>query len=145
MRLLLLIPALLYLVLLVINLQIFTATTQINFFWIWNFQIPVVIFISLFFIVYILLIWVGFNLSNYFSKYKNERLEKEVSDLKGKLLDKQGDLLQNIETNMRHILIEFKDESNKKIELYKKETEKVVSNMGYDFSSLKDKVEKIGK
>ena len=108
----------------------------------WRFEIPVVIFISLFFILYIILIWLGFNFSNYFSKYKNERLEKENADLKGKLLDKQGELIKNIESNMRQVLIEFKDESNKKIELYKKETEKIVSNMVYEFSNLKEKIEK---
>jgi len=43
---------------------------------------------------------------------------------------------------MRQVLIEFKDESNKKIELYKKETEKIVSNMVYEFSNLKEKIEK---
>lgn len=142
MKLLLLIPALLYLFLLLINLQIFSSSTQINFFWLASFQIPVVIFISLFFILYIVLIWLGFNLSNYFSKYKNERLEKENADLKGKLLDKQGELIKNIEANTRQVLLDFKDESNKKIELYKKETEKIVSNLTYEFSNLKEKIDK---
>jgi len=61
MRLLLLIPALAFLLLLLINLSIFSASTEINFFWITTFQLPVVIFTTIFFVLYILLIWLGFN------------------------------------------------------------------------------------
>jgi hypothetical protein len=97
MRLLLFIPALIYLALLVINLDIFKTTTEINFFWLTAFNIPVVIFVSIFFILYILLLWVGFNFSNLFTNMKTKKLEKEVFDLKSKLLNKQGELIKNIE------------------------------------------------
>jgi hypothetical protein len=89
MKVLLLIPALAYLALIMINLQIFQQNTEINFFWLASFDIPVVIFVSIFFILYIILIWFGFNISNFFTGYKNKKLEKEVIDLKGKLLNKQ--------------------------------------------------------
>lgn len=145
MKTLLLIPALAYLALIILNLDIFKASTEINFFWLYSFQIPVVIFISIFFILYILLIWFGFNISNYFTGYKNKKLEKEVIDLKGKLLNKQGDLIKNIEDHFEAILGKFKTEADKKLEAYKKENEKVVSNMKYDFDAIKTKIDKIGK
>jgi len=88
------------------------------------------------------LIWIGFNFSSYFSKYKNERLEKEVADLKGKLLDRQGELIKEIENNMRGVLEDFKVEGNKKLELYKKENEKTINNLSYEISNLKDKIGK---
>jgi hypothetical protein len=97
MRLLFFIPALIYLALLVINLGIFKTATEINFFWLTSFNIPVVIFVSIFFILYILLLWIGFNFSNLFTDMKTKKLEKEVFDLKSKLLNKQGDLIKNIE------------------------------------------------
>jgi hypothetical protein len=145
MRLLLFIPAIIYLVLLIINLDIFKTTTEINFFWLTSFNIPVVIFVSIFFILYILLLWVGFNFSNIFTNIKTKKLEKEVFDLKSKLLNKQGDLIKNIEDKFEKKLCEFKDEADKKLELTKKETEKVVSNMSYDFKDIQDKLGKISK
>jgi hypothetical protein len=145
MRLLLFIPALVYLALLVINLDIFKTTTEINFFWLMSFNIPVVIFVSIFFILYILLLWVGFNFSNLFTNMKTKKLEKEVFDLKSKLLNKQGDLIKNIESKFESQLTEFKKEADKKLELTKKETEKVVSNMSYDFKDIQDKLVKIAK
>jgi len=89
MKILILIPAIVYLALLIINLDIFSATTQINFFWLTRFEIPVVIFISLFFILYIVLIWVIFNFWGAFSNLRNKKLEKEVYELKSKLLSGQ--------------------------------------------------------
>lgn len=143
MKTLLLIPALAYLVLILLNLQIFSESTEINFFWIYSFNIPVVIFISIFFILYIILIWFGFNVSNYFTGYKNKKLEKDVIDLKWKLLNKQWDLIKNIESHFEEILSKFKSEADKKLELYKKENEKVVSNMKYDFEAIKTQISKI--
>ncbi len=143
MKALLLLPALAYLALIMLNLQIFQESTQINFFWLYSFDIPVVIFVSIFFVLYIILIWLGFNLSNYFTGYKNKKLEKEVMDLKSKLLGKQGELIKNIESTFDGTLEKFKTEANKKLELYKKENEKVVSNMKYDFDAIKSKIDKI--
>jgi len=145
MRILLFLPALAYLGLLVLNLDIFKASTEINFFWITSFQIPVVIFISIFFILYILILWLGFNFSNVFTNIKTKRLEKEVFDLKSKLLSKQWDLIKNIEDKFDSKLGEFKKEADKKLELTKKETEKVVSNVQYDFKDIQDKLAKIAK
>ena len=96
MKILLFLP-IAYLALLIINLEIFSASTQINFFWLLSFQVPVVIFISLFFILYILLIWAGFNFSHVFSNIKTRKLEKEVFDLKTKLLNRQWELVKDIE------------------------------------------------
>lgn len=145
MRLLLFLPAFAYLALLVLNLDIFKASTEINFFFITTFQIPVVIFISIFFILYILLIWVWFNFSSIFSSLKTKRLEKEVFDLKSKLLNKQGELIKNIENHFEDVLGKFKTESDKKLELYKKENDKIVSNIEYEMKSLKEKIDKAAK
>ena len=110
-----------------------------------SFNIPVVIFVSIFFILYILLLWVGFNFSILFTNIKTKKLEKEVFDLKSKLLNKQGDLIKNIEEKFDIKLWEFKKEADKKLELTKKETEKVVSNMSYDFKDIQDKLTKLVK
>ncbi len=145
MKLLLLIPALAFLLLLLINLSVFSASTDINFFWLASFQLPVAVFISLFFICYIALIWIGFNLKGSFSDMKSKKLEKEVFDLKAKLLSKQWDLIQNIENKFDTKINDLKTEADKKLELYKKENEKVVTNMQYDFKTIGDKIDKLAK
>jgi len=76
---------------------------------------------------------------------KTKKLEKEVFELKSKLLNKQGDLIKNIEEKFDTKLWEFKKEADKKLELTKKETEKVVSNVQYDFKDIQDKLTKISK
>ena len=145
MKLLLLLPALVYLAFLALNLQIFQTSTEINFFWIARFTIPVVIFVSIFFILYIVLIWFGFNFSNVFSNMRTKKMEKEIFELKNKLLTGQGALITEIETRFQKILEAYKADSDKKLELYKKETEKIVTNMHYDMGVLKEKTDKIGK
>ena len=76
---------------------------------------------------------------------KTKKLEKEVFDLKSRLLDKQGELIKNIEDKFDKKLGEFKTEADKKLDLTKKETEKVVSNVQYDFKDIQDKLTKIAK
>lgn len=145
MRLLLLVPALLYLVLLVLNLDIFQASTQINFFGIARFELPVVISISLFFILYILLIWIGFSFGNIFSNHKNKRLEKEVFELKSKLLNQQETLLSKVDEKYSSILDQLKTQGQNEIDQYKKAQEKLLSNMQYDFKDIQEKVLKLMK
>jgi len=131
--------------LLLINLSVFSAFTEINFFWIASFELPIAVFIALFFILYIVLIWIGFNLKGSFSDMKSKKLEKEVYQLKSQLLSKQGELIQNIENKFDTKITELKTEADKKLELYKKENEKVVTNMQYDFKVLADKIDKLAK
>jgi len=76
---------------------------------------------------------------------KSKKLEKEVFDLKAKLLSKQGELIQNIENKFDSKITELKTEADKKLELYKKENEKVVTNMQYDFKTIWDKIDKLAK
>jgi len=130
---------------LIINIGIFSLTREINFFWLFRFDIPVVITITLFFIIYMLMIWAGLSFGKVFTNRRIKSLETEVYELKSKLLNKQGELIKNIEDKFDKKLWEFKQDSDKKLELTKKETEKVVSNVNYDFSTIKDRLTRMGK
>ncbi len=145
MKLIFLLPALAYLVLVLINLPAFSQTQNINFFWLYNADVPLGIMVSIFFIVYIVFIWVWLNLWSYFTGYKNRKLEKQVLDLKSKLLDKQWDIIKSIEKHNDEVLAKFKSDEDQKIDLYKKENEKVVTNMQYDFDLIKKELEAIKK
>lgn len=76
---------------------------------------------------------------------RSKKLEKEVYELKSQLLSKQGELIQNIENKFDSKITELKMEADKKLELYKKENEKVVTNMQYDFNTIGDKIDKLAK
>jgi hypothetical protein len=67
---------------------------------------------------------------------KSKKLEKEVYELKSQLLNKQGDLIKNIENKFDSKINDLKTEADKKLELYKKENEKVVTNIQYDFKAI---------
>ncbi|NDK10269.1 hypothetical protein GW846_05845 [Candidatus Gracilibacteria bacterium] len=145
MKFLLVVPAIIFIALLIINIGIFSLTREINFFWLFRFDIPVVITITLFFIIYMLMIWAGLSFGKVFTNRRIKSLETEVYELKSKLLNKQGELIKNIEDKFDKKLGEFKQDSDKKLELTKKETEKVVSNVNYDFSTIKDRLTRMGK
>ncbi len=76
---------------------------------------------------------------------KTKKMEKEIFELKNKLLSGQGALISEIETRFQKILENYKNDSDKKLELYKKETEKVVSNVHYDMGVLKEKADNMSK
>ncbi len=76
---------------------------------------------------------------------KSKKLEKEVYELKSQLLNKQGDLIKNIENKFDSKINDLKTEADKKLELYKKENEKVVTNIQYDFKAIWDKIDKLAK
>lgn len=74
-----------------------------------------------------------------------KKLEKQVFDLKSKLLDKQSELIKNIETKFTTSADTIKQENDKKLDLYKKENEKVVSQVQYDFETLGKKLDTLIK
>ena len=145
MKLLLLLPALLYLGLLILNLGIFSATHTINFFWIARFEISVILFSTIFFILYIVLLWVWFQFLGIFKDAYARKVQDENYKLKEELLSKQSELIGEIESRFNEILTKLQIDADKKLELYKKENEKVVTNMHYDIKTLGEKIERLKK
>jgi len=118
LNLVLLLPLLLYVILLLINREALATNFDINIFWLFSLNTSVIVIISFFFIGYLALLWLVFKFSNVFSKHKNKKLKKEISDLKAKLADGQAELIEKITA-------ELKAENDKKLELYKKENSKL--------------------
>ena len=118
LNLVLLLPLLLYVLLLLINREVLATTFDINIFWLFQINTSVVVIVSFFFIGYLALLWLIFKFSSFFTTHKNKKLEKQVSELKGKLADGQAELITKITA-------ELKEENDKKLELYKKENSKM--------------------
>ena len=142
LNLILLLPLLLYVIILFANNQLLSTTAEINLFFT-SFEINIVTFISIFFVLYILVIYWIFKFSNFFVSHKNKNLSDEVNNLKAEMQDREPKLLENIEKKFEKILEKANSKHKESIEILKKENEKVITNLTYDLKIIKEKVEKI--
>ena len=142
MKFLFLLPALLYLGLLILNLWIFSASYEVNFFWIARFEISVILFATIFFILYIILLWVWFQFFWIFKDAEVRKLDNENGKLKEKLLSGQWELISQIEERLQDTLHSLQWENDKNLERYKKENEKVISNIIFEIKNLGEKIKK---
>ena len=143
LNLVLLSPILIYVILLLINSDLLSEKQTINLFWLAEVSLPLITLISLFFVVYIMVIYSLFKFSNFFVASKNKNLTGEVNALKAEMQDRQPKLLEAIEAKFWEILEKSNTEHKKTIDILKKENEKVVTNLTYDLKMIKEKVEKI--
>ena len=145
MKFLFLLPALLYLALLILNIGIFSANYEVNFFWIARFEISVILFVTIFFILYIALLWVWFQFFWIFKDAEVRKLNSENTKLKEKLLSGQWELISEIEDRIQDSLHVLQWQNDTKIEHYKKENEKVISNIIFEIKNLSEKIERLKK
>ena len=138
-----LLPILLYVVLIIINKDILSIKETINFFWITDFNAYLIWDISIFFVLYLLIIWLWLKFSDILSNFKNKKYEKIIDKLKSELQDKEPELINNIEEKFEKIIEDFKEENRKDIKILKKENEKILSNLEYDIKTIKEKIDKL--
>jgi len=142
LNLLVLLPLLLYVIILLANSELLSTKADINLFFI-SFEINIVTFISIFFVLYILVIYLIFKFSNFFVSHKNKNLSEEVNKLKAEMQDREPKLLENIENKFGEILEKSAKENKQNIDILKKENDKVITNLTYDLKIIKEKIEKI--
>jgi hypothetical protein len=94
LNIIILVPLLIYIVLLLINKNSLSLTTEVNFFWIYKTQIQIVLYISLFFVSYLLILWSLFKFSNFFADHKTKKQNEEINELKAKLADQTPELIK---------------------------------------------------
>ena len=133
-------PILLYLLLILINKELLDIKENISLFWIWEINLPIISVTTIFFVLYIIIIWLLLKFSEIFTSIKKNRLEREIKDLKATMQDWQWDLLWSIKKDFVEILEGFKEENKKSIETLKKENEKVVTNLNYEINNLKERI-----
>lgn len=135
-------PILIYVILLFINLNLLKIQEKVNIFWIWELNVPIIAFISIFFVLYIFLMYFSWKFFTFFMNSKNKSLEEEKLKLKSKLSDKIPEIEEKMETSFNKIIKEIKSINNENLELYKKETNKVLWNLEFEIKSLKDHLNK---
>ena len=136
-------PVLVYIILLLINSKLLSETENVNIFWIWNLDLPVISLISLIFLVYVVLMYFSWKLTNFFTNSRNKKLEDENLNLKAKLSDLIPDINENLDEKIKILVTDFKTLTDKSLELHKKETSKVLWNLEFEIKDLKEKVGKI--
>ena len=142
MNIILLFPILIYVFLLLFNSKLLTQTNSVNIFWITNIELPFLFLSIIFFIVYIFLIYFSSKFSAFFTNSKINSLEKEKLKLKEKIADLIPEIEKNIDIKYSKILEEFKEVSNKNLELHKNQTKQVLENLEFEIKTLKDKLTK---
>jgi len=140
---LLLSPILIYVLLLFINIDLLKVEEEVSIFWIWNFNVPIVAFISIFFVVYIFVMYFSWKFFTFFINSKNKSLESDKMKLKWELSDKIPSIEKKMEEKFDNIIAEIKNINNKNLELHKKETSKVLWNLEFEIKSLKESLDKL--
>ncbi len=140
MNIILLSPILVFIILLLINSSLLIETQTVNIFWIWEMKLPVVALISLIFLVYVVLMYFSWKLTNFFTNNRNKNLEQENLELKGKLSDLIPDINKNLDWKIKILVDDFKSLTDKSLELHKKETSKVLGNLEFEINDLKEKI-----
>jgi len=137
-----LLPLLIYVVLLLINSNLLIEKSEVNLFWISSFEIPIVSIITLFFIIYILIIYFSWKFSSFFTNSKINTLQREKLELKAKLANQIPDIESKIDDKYTKIIEEFKNISNENLELHKNQTKQVLENLDFEIKNIKKKLTK---
>ncbi|MBS9775187.1 hypothetical protein KGV52_00575 [Candidatus Gracilibacteria bacterium] len=113
MRFLLLLPLLVYVGLAFFNMEVLTQNATVSVFGFAQFEVAIVLYLSLFFVIYLVLVFLIMDTLNVFANRKVRMLEKEVFELKSKLYDEREDELVVFMKEQRNKMDNFLAEQEK--------------------------------
>jgi hypothetical protein len=142
LNLLFLLPILIYVLLLLINNNLLSKGELINLFWITDLELPFISISTIFFIAYIFIIYFSGKFSSFFTNTKFKKIEEEKLILEAKLANKIPEIEKTMQEKFDNVLNEFKDISNKNLELHKNQTKQVLENLEFEIKNIKDKLKK---
>jgi hypothetical protein len=143
LNIILLSPILFYVLLLLINNDLLTKKELINIFWITEVELPIISIISIFFVIYIILMHFSWKIIWFFMNHKNNILKKENLKIKSKIADQIPDMNKQVLEKFDNFMNEFKDISNKNLELHKNQTKHVLENIDFEIKNIKTRLDKI--
>jgi len=142
LNILFLFPILFYVLLLLINSDLLSKSDLINLFWITDVELPFISVTTLFFILYIFIIYFSWKFSSFFTNTKFKKVEEEKLLLEAKLANKIPEIEKTMEEKFDKVLKEFKEVSSKNLELHKNQTKQVLENLEFEIKNIKDKLTK---
>ena len=116
MKLILLFPILIYLGLMLVNMNLFRDFQTINIFGAQTLDAPIFMFSSAFIVIYAILIYIVYSWVNSLQSHKITKLQREIVTLKSELYNGQKDLLKKIQDDYREQLDTFKKDNDHKLE-----------------------------
>jgi len=141
-----------------VNLELLRDFQQVNLFGAMILEWPVVMFSSVFFVVYGVLVYLTYSGLNSLQAHKIRKLDNEITKLKSELYTNQKGLLDEIRQEYKNQLFDFKqnndqkfetmirynqytlekiiDETHGSYEKYRKETQKLLKEANADTSFL---------
>lgn len=97
MKLILLLPILMYLALMLVNIPLLQDSQAINLFGAQSIQTPVFMFSSFFIVIYAVVVYMVYSGINSFQARKIKKLERQIVEIKSDLYDGQKDLLAKMQ------------------------------------------------
>ncbi len=95
-------PLFFFLLIIILNTDLLTLKSDINIFWIFHIQnFPFLSTTTIFFSLYIIVIWGLLKFSDIFSHIKNKKLEDELNKIKVKMQTGQENIFQEIIEEIR--------------------------------------------
>lgn len=130
---------------LMLNLDLSSTNLETNLvFYTW--EINIVLYLIIAFIAYIILIWILLKFSDIFTKWKQNKLSSEISELKAKLYDNQSDLLKSIDDSFKKEFLELDKSIKEKIDNQKNDIDEKFKTQNEDINSKFDSInEEISK
>lgn len=151
MKILLLIPVILYIALVIFNLDLLKNSDTINIFNLVDITIPALLYSTIFAIGYLIFVIILFDLRGMFLHRKISKLEHEVFALKSELFDEREDIfkkfvweynikIDNFTKEQKELFERFKLESERDLEKQKAETNKILDKLNLLDKSFFDKL-----
>jgi len=142
MKVLLLLPIIIYLALILVNLDLAKNLQEVNLFGAETLKIPFLLYNSIFIVVYSVLVFFAYDSLNIFLRYKISKQEKEIVDLKSQLYDWQADILKKISKEIENWNKEARKENKEFIKNISLENDDKIKNI---LSKNNEKLEKFIK
>lgn len=147
MKLILLIPIIIYLCLMLVNIPLLRDFQTLNIFWATSIEMPIIMFSSFFIVLYAVFVYIIYSWVNSYLHHKNKKLERTIVELKATLYDNQKDLLTKISTEHNDQIATFKKDNDHKFETlirYNEYTlEKVIEETNGSFSKYRKETQKL--
>ncbi len=139
MRILILFPLILYLWIVVFNLEMLKQVDSVNIYWILTLEAPVLFYLSIFFVIYVIFVVLIFDSIWAFRSHKVKKIEKEVFELKSKLYDEREDELVVFLWEQRQRIENFIKSQEDLLKELKAENEAILSKQKSDTDRILDK------
>lgn len=145
MRFLLLLPLLIYVGLAFFNMNVLAQSAEVSIFGLYQMELPLVLFISLFFVIYLILMFLFFDSINALAHRKIRKLDKDVFELKSKLYDEREDELVVFMKEQRNKIENFLKEQKSLFEKMKTENTEHLIKVQSETNRIMDKLHLIDK